>query len=131
MVTINATKLIQYGAAGAAVLLFVLVMLGAWHNGQARAQGAVVVRNAAAYRSALGYFMADQSRYPTPLEFADAGSFGRYLNPFPAIEFHSQRCSGSLTYKSAALTSFQLFMCLPLGVQSFPSGWSLAAQTAS
>jgi len=117
-------KFIQYGAGGAALLIFFLLMLVAWRGGQSRAQAALVAHNANELDRAAIFFASDQNRYPTAFEFADPGAMGVYLTPFPPVEFTTKYCQQSFSYKNPSPSTYTLLACFPSATDAYPRGWN-------
>jgi hypothetical protein len=123
-------KIVQYGLAGLALLIALLSVRGAWHNGQARAKSMVTLADAAQVNTALGYFFSDQGRYPSTLEFSSQDSFGVYLNPFPPRQLTASECPSTLQYRNPNSSQYALYACLAKSANGRPAGWSQVAGNA-
>jgi hypothetical protein len=111
-------------AACLSVLFLILAVLRGAEAGKIRAQSRLVAGNARALSQGLRYFYQDQDRYPTALEFANAGVMLGYFNLFPAREFPSGSCFQSFDYKRISDAAFSLNFCLSGKISGLKSGWN-------
>lgn len=107
----------------AAVVLLLFVFLG-WSSGKYFAQSGIVFKNALAVAESLDYFLKDQDRYPSALEFQDRNIMMNYFNNFPPFNFVSKNCQQSYLYKRAKLTEYSLAYCLERAVKGQKKGWN-------
>ncbi len=117
-------KLIQYLLAAIILIVFLSILVGAWHNGQARSQSALILQSADELEQGLSFFYSDQNRYPTAIEFASPQIMGIYLIPYPPAEFVTKFCSRSFVYQNASPKFYRLSVCLPKARGNALTGWN-------
>lgn len=111
--------------------LVILLALGLWwavRAGIRSGQSATILKNVAALNTGLGYFFADQNRYPTALEFQDKNIMLNYVSPFPPENLASGLCQETYRYSSPTARTFELAFCLPTGKEGFAAGWNKITQ---
>ena len=106
------------------VLIFGLVVIQGWRQGQILAQNQMLVAEAVETQLALKYFFADNGRFPTAEEFTDANALGRYLNTFPLEYPQSNACPQNFIYKRLNSDAYEFSLCLPANYQNYPKGWN-------
>lgn len=70
----------------------------------------------------LDYFFNDQDRYPSPVEFGEAESFGVYMSQIPLPSFISKQCPVTTTYDTFDERAFEFTYCLPRGLGDQAAG---------
>lgn len=111
--------------------LILLLGVGLWWAltaGIRAGKSKIVLKNAAALRTGLNYFLEDQDRYPTALEFQDKNIMLNYLSPFPPVNVVSGICKQSFSYKSPTADTYELTFCLPKASGGFPAGQNKVIQ---
>jgi len=110
----------------AAVLL--MGVIWAALSGIAAGKSSIVLKNATALDKGLGYFFADQNRYPTSLELQDRNLMLNYFSIFPPAAILGGKCAQTFQYANPTAKTFELDFCLPKAASGFPAGWSKVTQ---
>ncbi len=121
-------RLLQNLLIGLLVLLLGLGVLWAAVAGSRAGKSAVVLQNTAALQDGLKYFLADQNRYPTALEFQDRNIMVNYFSTFPPQDITGGSCAKSYDYTSPTAKTFDLAFCLPKARDGFVAGWNKLKQ---
>lgn len=114
-----------------AVVLFYGLYRG-YSGGNLDAKSETVISNARAVVEGLNYFYADQNRYPSQEEFADANLMLAYISGYPPASIAGGPCtgepaaSGGFTYRSLDFKTYELDFCLPSKTGNFPAGLNTA-----
>jgi len=115
---------------GAAVILLWVVSLGIG-KGKSLAISRVTASNALNIDQGLKYFYTDQDRFPSAVEFNNAGSvILNYYSAFPATELKSDQCPQVYQYQRVNTKHVKLNFCLPVAWENFSSGWNVMEQDA-
>lgn len=122
------TRLLQNILVGFLALLFILGVWWALVSGSRAGKSAVILKNTAAVRDGLQYFLADQNRYPTAVEFQDRNIMLNYFSAFPAQQILGGSCTQTYDYSSPTAKTFELDFCLPKAKASFTAGWNKLKQ---
>src|SRR5260221_14278941 len=98
---------------GVVALLLVLGVAWAAVFGISAGKSSIVLKNADALDRGIGYFFADQNRYPTSLEFQNRNLMLNYFSAFPPATVAGGKCSQTYQYSNSTAKSFELDFCLP------------------
>lgn len=115
---------------GAAVILLLAVSTGV-SSGKSQAISKVIAANAASVHKGLLFFHNDQDRFPSAIEYENAGPLLlNYFNAFPPAELSTQQCPQSFSYQRLTGQQFKLNFCLPSDWEGYSAGWNSLDQDA-
>lgn len=108
-------------------LALLVVILGAGVGfaaliGSRGAKSAIILKNVQTIRTGLNYFLQDQNRYPTAVEFQDRNIMENYFSAFPLVNIPGGSCQQTYNYFNNTPKTYTLNFCLPKGSQGFAAG---------
>ena len=121
-------KLLQNLLVAFVVLLLIAGLSWATVAGTRSGKSAVILHDVAALKDGLQYFLADQNRYPTSIEFQDRNIMSNYLSNFPPQQISGGSCRQTYSYSSPSAKTFELAFCLPKAHAGFATGWNKLKQ---
>lgn len=105
-----------------AVFLLIVVCAFGFVAGRGLARGDLARNQAEELVEGLGYFFADQDRFPSTQEFEDPAIFGVYASGIPVRVVASAACPEVIDYESLTLRTFSITYCIPRAVGGVPAG---------
>lgn len=102
--------------------LLCLVCVFGFRAGRDLARARLAIQQAQGIVQGLGYFYADQDRFPSSQELADPAVFGVYASPIPLHTVASKTCPEVLAYESLTLRTFSVTYCIPRAAAGFTAG---------
>lgn len=92
--------------------------------GKELAQSEVLAKNFEETKKSFEYFVADQNRFPSRLEYTDKKIMLNYISAFPLPEFVSKTCPMSWQYQNTTVKKSIFSVCLPQRIAKFKIGWN-------
>lgn len=90
--------------------------------GRDLARSQLALDQTTAVLQSLGYYFADQDRFPSQTEFSDINAFGPYLSAVPLRSIVSKQCPTPAVYDTLNKRTFTFSYCLPRAFRDQSAG---------